>query len=155
MTIAEHTTFQVGDYTYRAGRLSTFDQLELATTGRQIFFNLALLEQEARKSNMVSGTAEFVQAMCGLFGTLPKPERDILVQLALKVVSRGRGKNNAYWDPAYLGEQFMFSDLDMPELLEIIYRVIQHNGLIRFFSVNPGASAQKSGPSSLPGSAVA
>jgi hypothetical protein len=148
MSIADVTTFTVGEHTYRTGRLSTFDQLELATTLRQVFFNLALLEKEAKDKKLPTSIHTFVQAMCGLFGLFTKEDRDAALRVALSAVARGRGKNNANWDPAYLGGEFMFNDLDMPELLEIVYRVFQHNGLIRFFSVSPDGSAPKGGTSS-------
>ena len=145
MSIADFSTFTIGEHTYRTGRLSTFDQLELATTLRQVFFNLALLEKEAKAQKLPTSTHTFVQAMCGLFGTLSRDERDTALRLSLSVAARGRGKNNTNWDPAYLGDQFMFNDLDLPEMLEIVYRVFQHNGLISFFSVSPDVSAPAGG----------
>lgn len=138
-------TFSVGAHNYRAGRLPTFDQLELATTLRQVFLMLALLEKEAKDKKLPTSTHTYVQAMCGLFGTISREDRDISLRVALSVVARARGKNDTEWDPAFQGDQFMLNDLDMPELLEVVYKVCQHNGLIRFFSVSLDDSAPKTG----------
>lgn len=143
MAIGLHV-FKIGEHTYRAGRLSTFDQLEIATTCRQAFFNLALLEKQSKDDNRPIDDFGHAQALCGFMGMLPREVRDPAVRLCLTVVARARGKNNANWDPALQGEQFMFNDLDVPDLLQIVYEVVKHNGLIRFFSVSP-AEGEKDG----------
>ena len=129
-------TFQAGGHSYRAGRLSTFDQLELATTLRQVFFNMALLEKAAEADGKPMDEASHAQAVCGFLGTVSAEERRTAVDTCLGAVSRRRD-NTDLWDPVTQGGQLMFQDLDLPELMVIVYRVAHHNGLFRFFSVSP------------------
>lgn len=130
-------TFRYGDNTYRAGRLSTFDQLELATTCREAFFSLSIMAKQIEEKGLKLSESEFSKALCGFLGNLPRDTRDDAVKMCLTVVYRGRGKNNTHWDPLYSSGQLMFTDLDLEELLKITYEVVKHNGLIRFFSVSP------------------
>lgn len=164
--IADFDTFELGGHTYRVGRLDTFAQMDLATSMRQVFFQLALLESEAADEVKAARAAkqppprpltdaDYARAFCGLLGTMPREEQRTAISTCLGVVARGRGKNNAHWDQAVMGGQFMMNDLDLPELMALAYRVVYHNGLIRFFFAGPATPEVRTGAPVSSGSEAA
>ena len=134
--------FKVGDHTYRAGRLSTFDQMNLAADFRDCLSGLAYLKK-GRPAKVTdeqyAKTVEFI--VTGGMSGLAAERRQRVINLCLsKVKRRAAGKGIGWSDVVSAEGDLMFQDVGLGPLIAIMYRVFEHNGLLDFFLEGPSAS---------------
>ena len=146
--------FRVGQHAYRATPMSAFQQFEIARMLRNVLTGLALIEEEIKNENErlaqegkphkpAPGPHAFVQLMCSMAGGLTKAESAESTSLCLSGVQRQVGAGQGVgWSPLQVAPgQLAHDDVDMSQMLEIVWHVLKNNGLIAFFSVSPSSSA--------------
>lgn len=145
--MSKEREFKVDDQTYRASRISVFDQLNVASQWREALMGLAMAKKN-RPPEM--GDAAFRETVAiVLTGALARVEtsrREEVTQLLVSAVKRkGKGgKTGVGWfSVAAPGGAAAFDDVQLPQLVSILYEVLDHNGLLDFFSVGPSASEEK------------
>jgi hypothetical protein len=154
MSIAQEFEFRVGQHVYRATPMSAFQQFEIARMLRNVLTGLALIEEEivsenkrlaeeGKPSKPAPGPRAFVQLMCSMAGGLTKSESAESTSLCLASVQRQVGAGQGVgWSPIQIAPgQLAYEDVDMSQMLEIVWHVLRSNGLIAFFSVSPSSSA--------------
>jgi hypothetical protein len=127
--------FELDGHAYRAGRLSTFDQLRIAGMWRDALLGLAFAKKERPKEVTDAGFREAINLiMVGGLGKLTRQSQDEITHLALSTVTRQQA-GNVGWAPVVApGGAMMFQDIGLPQLVVIMYRVFDHNGILDFFS---------------------
>lgn len=153
MTAPAEVQVEIGGQSYRVGRLSTFDQFNLASDFRDALSGLAFLRRDRPKDVDDAAYAKTVEYIVTGGAAFLNPERrQRVVDLCLKVVKR---KSGVGWTPVTNDAGGMqFKDLDLAAMVALLYRVVEHNGLLDFFSEGPpssgGPRADESGPGSQP-----
>lgn len=136
--------FKINDRVYRASRLSTIQQFDVASKIGAIL-SLMAENREAAKQN-------FTRAFCLLSGNMRKEDVDFAVHACLSYVQRRQGDTFAPILAAGGGPTtFMFADIDLREMLLIVSNVLEHNGLVDFFVESPSGSQEKAGGDASPG----
>jgi len=147
--------FSVDGQTYRAGRISTFDQLNVASQWREALMGLAMAKKNRPAGMADEAYRETVAiVLTGALARVETRQREEVTQLLASVVRRkGQGgKTGAGWFQVVApGGAMAFDDLRFPQLVSILYEVLDHNGLLDFFSVGPSASEE--GPETETGDA--
>lgn len=137
--IDSNTRFQVSGHNYRCGRLNAFDQNHVARKLNSILLWVAEMKKDAVKTVLPSG---YAQAMCAISGSIPREDVDLAYGLCLSVVAR-ETEGGASWAPVQTNGRLMMDDINLPEMLEIIWQVLEHNRLVDFFgapsSTSPGS----------------
>lgn len=132
--------FSIGGHEYRADRMTVFTQMHLASEFRDGLMGLALLKKN-RPSKM--SDKDFQEVICFTItggGKFVSPEvLDRVMLRSLAVVFRK--EINDMWAPVCPNGQMMFSDIELPDMVVMMYEVFDHNGLLDFFSVSPSTSA--------------
>lgn len=147
MSRLEHE-FTLDGHTYRAGRISTMDQLKVASQWRDVMLGLAL----AKKDRPPAVTdEEFRGAMnvvvSGGLGRYADQCREEVTRILLSVVSRQqKGPDNGIgWAPISAPDgSMMFEDIGLRQWIPMFYKVADHNGILDFFS--DGLSKSAGGP---------
>lgn len=138
--IEGHSQFQVSGRNYRCGRLNAFDQNHVARKLNSILLWVAEMKKDAVKAVLPSG---YAQAMCVISGSIPREDIDLAYGLCLSVVGR-ENDGGASWAPIQSGGgQMMFQDINLPEMMEIIWHVLEHNRLVDFFAA-PSSTSPRS-----------
>jgi hypothetical protein len=130
----EPATVDIGGHKYRIGRLSTFDQLDVATDLGNVFFRMSILEQGAKKNGQSYSEEQAAQSFCAMCVDLEKSKRDAIFRKCLLVVQRAHAK---VWGNVIMNGEVMFQDIDLRELLQIVLHVVKHNGILAFFVAAP------------------
>ena len=148
MSAAERE-FRVGDHSYRAGLISTFDQLHVATEWRETLMSLSFMKRD-RPPEMTDRTYSDSVAVvvAGGLQRVDPASRERITLLLMSAVKR-KGDGATGWFPLVVGGQQAFQDVRLPQLIPILYNVIDHNGLLDFFSVGPSDS--RDGPEASSG----
>ncbi len=142
--------FKVDGHTYRARRISAFDQMHVASEWRDVLMGLSL----AKKNRDAKVTDEqFREAtniiVTGGLGRVAAQSREGITRLALGVVKRQ--ERGGWADVATADGTVMFDDIRLPQIVSILYAVLDHNGLVDFFFAGPSASpGPKTGGSGRP-----
>jgi hypothetical protein len=137
MTTDQERVFKLGAHEYRAGRLDAFQQLHVASEWRDVALGLAF----AKKNRLPEVTDEqFRQAVLvvvtGGLGRVTAQSRDEVTHLLLSVVTRQqKGATGVGWARVTnAAGGMMFSDVELSQLVPILYEVLDHNGIVDFFS---------------------
>ena len=127
----------MGDHSYRAGLISTFDQLHVATEWRETLMSLSFMKRD-RPPEMTDRTYSDSVAVvvAGGLQRVDPASRERITLLLMSAVRR-KGDGATGWFPLVVGGQQAFQDVRLPQLIPILYNVIDHNGLLDFFSVGP------------------
>lgn len=131
----------LGAHSYHVSRMSVFDQMSVAADYRDILIGLALMKNDRPKD---MSDAEFLKAahfiMASRAGMTPEL-RTSVVSLCLRHVSR---KSATGWSPVMATSGVLqFNDIELPDLMTLLYAVFEHNKLLDFFSVSPSSSGEK------------
>jgi hypothetical protein len=145
--------FKVGEHTYRATRMNAFEQFEVARLLRNVLTGLALIEEEVEKAAKKTKKPQpkpsphnFVQLMCNMAGGLTETESNNSIALCLSKVQRSvqSREGGVGWSSIQVADNnqrsMMFADIEMSQMLEIVWHVVKNNGLIDFFAVSPSNS---------------
>jgi hypothetical protein len=133
-------SFIVDGNEYRSAPMNAFEQFDVARMLRNVLAGLAMVEEELNKGDDTKqpSTHAFVQLMCTMAGGLTKKESDDSIGMCLSKVERRQGQS---WSLIRTGTGvMMFADIQMSQMLEIVWHVLKLNGLIAFFSVSPSSS---------------
>ena len=155
MVAVTELEFKVDGHTYRAGRISTFDQMHVAAQWRETLMALAF----AKKNRTEKVTDEIYREtvtviMAGGLGHITAQSREEITRLALSVVTRQQKGTGVGWAQITTSDgTIVFDDIRLPQLISILYNVFDHNGLVDFFSVGLSSlggpkEEEKSGPPS-------
>lgn len=128
-------SFKVGAHTYRAGRLPVLDQNHVARRYGSVLIFLGTLQRDQPRE-----PSEYARAMVATSGNLSNEDVDFAIGACLSVVQRQQA-GGAAWAPVRAPSgQLMFDDIELVELMEIIWHVLRENKLIDFFFVAPSGS---------------
>ena len=124
--------FDIGGVSYRADRLDAFKQLHLTRKLAPMVPKLVPILDRLQKAfkagkGVADDLSEFAEAagpFADAFAALPDENVDYIVKTCLSVVRRQQG---ATWSPIMLGDALMFSDLDIGQMIPIVFRVIREN----------------------------
>ena len=149
--------FDLDGHKYRAGRLSVFDQLHVASQWRDTLLGLALAKKERPADITDAGFREAMGiVLTGGLGRVTPQSREDISKMLLSVVTRQhKGAEGVGWAPVAASDGgMMFQDIQLLQLPLMFYTVLDHNGILDFFSGAPstqgGARETKAtGPRSL------
>lgn len=125
--------FSVGSATYRATKMDVFMQYDVARKWAPILIWVASSKDKTFKP------ADFARAFCAVSSPIPKEDSDYVLGLCLDTVKRG-GAGSADFAPIRVSNKLMFDDIELPQMLEIVYHVLKLNKLIDFFVEAPATS---------------
>jgi hypothetical protein len=126
MTEEVHT-FRLNDIDYRVDRLSVFKQLKIVSKLTPI---LAFLTQQKDKEVVKDKFPEFFAAFSS---NIKEDDVDEIIHLCLPSIKR-RFSNK--WMPLIHNNELAFSDINLKDMLKMIYEVLEANQLLDFFSGN-------------------
>lgn len=136
--IGLETELPIGSNLYRVGRMSVFDQMNVAADFRSILIGLALMKRDRPKE---MSDEEFITGMQFIImspGGIGPEIRNRVANMCLRHVTR---RATAAWSPVLAAEGTMqFDDIQLPDLARILYTVFDHNRLLDFFSAGPSNS---------------
>lgn len=141
--------FQIGDHSYRARKLNTFQQMHVLRRIGPLIGPVFGSEG--------GGEAQRVAAFLGALGKMTDDDCDFVIKTCAGVVQRLQGGNgSAVWADIFnpRGNIFMFEDIDnLNAMLNIAGFVLQDN-LAGFLSIRPpGSETDQTSPQLSPGSA--
>jgi hypothetical protein len=147
--------FTVNSHKYRATRLSVFQQFNLAADFRDVLVGLAVLKKDRPKEldeKAFTKAIEFI--VTGGSKALSPEIRERTMHLCLSVIARQVASPGVGWTAIQTADGVLtHQDIQLPEMIAIMYHVIDHNGLLDFFfegpSTSDGPETEKSGPHSL------
>lgn len=133
--------FSVGQHTYRVGsRLSVFDANHVARKygGVLIFLGTMVTDDQNKPT-----PEQYARAMVATSSPLDAKDIDFAVRSCVATVQR---KQATAWAPVMSADgQLMFQDIELLELMVIVWNVLDENGLLRFFLDAPSASSPAQG----------
>jgi hypothetical protein len=137
MSVAASETFTVDGHEYQSTRMSAFDQHAVASK----LGGILLLMFDNMKKDKSMGADQFSRAFAVLSGDMRKSEMDLVFDLCLSGVTRsvegGQGWAKVMTDqPGVMA----YSDIDMPQMLEIMWKVLQQHRIPDFFAAPPSSS---------------
>jgi len=118
-------TFKLNDIDYKVDKISVFKQLTITTKLTPI---LALLAQQTDKEISKN---KFPQFFAAFSSNMKEEDVNEVLKLCLPAVKR---RFSSKWMPIYVNNELAFSDLDLKNMLQIIYEVLEANQLLDFFS---------------------
>lgn len=139
--------FSVGGHKYSCGRLNAFDQYDVARRFSPVLVWLGALKKEQE----VRDPKAFAQAICAMSASLPRADTDAVLNLCLSVVAREQATGFAPMRAE--SGALMFQDIELAELLEIVWHVLEANRIVDFFAASPSPSIATEGGQPSSGSA--
>jgi hypothetical protein len=130
----------ISGQTYRIGRMSVFDQMNVASEFRDIISGLAILRSKRPKKMADEDFDNAMRFILASPGGVSTDTRDRVSNTCLRSVTR-RGVGGA-WSPILTSDNVLqFSDIGLPEMCKLLYESFEHNKLLDFFSTGPSGSA--------------
>ncbi|MFT4466102.1 MAG: phage tail assembly chaperone [Sodalis sp. (in: enterobacteria)] len=105
--------------TYRAGKLSVFDQLKVARKLLPVLSGMVGELQKLRGGEVAMET--LLPALATAIGDIQDSDCDAIIHACLSVVSRQNGKA---WMAVFRQGDLMFDDIDLGTLLQLVAQVI-------------------------------
>lgn len=128
-------SFKVGEAEYQAAPLNAFDQLHVARKLGSVLIFLGSMKDNPDKTPV-----NYARAMVAAAAPLGNDEVDWALGACLSIVTR---KQPGGWAPIRApGGKLMFEDIDLLAMMEIVWNVLDQNGLISFFYVAPSSSSE-------------
>ena len=129
--------FTIDGHKYQSVKLGAFDQFTVANTLGGV---LALMfdpgnRKDKRKPPEELDSGDFARAFTLLSAGLPKDQMDLVFQICLSKVSRNVGGDQGW--AAVMTEQagvLAFQDIQLSQLLEIIWQVLKQHRIPDFFA---------------------
>ena len=125
--LSDSYTFELNGNTYQVKRLSVFQQLKVVSKLSPIFVMLA---QQKDKDLTKIKFAEFFAAFSN---NMQEEQTNEVLKLCLSTVYRRISKT---WHPIYKGNDLVYQDINLKDLLNIVYETLEANKLFDFFSEN-------------------
>ncbi len=135
--------FKVGAHTYRAAKLTVFQELHVSRKVGSVLIYLGSMQKdaqiEASKERKESdppppappGPAEYARMIVSISSPISQENMDFAMATCLGAVSR---KQAAIWSPIMAPTGgMMFQDISLLEMMEIFYHVLRGAGLVDFF----------------------
>lgn len=131
MPVVGNETFEVAGETYQSQRMSAFDQHAVSSK----LGGVLLLMFDNMKKKRTMSDLDFARAFTVLSGDLRKDSMDEVFYLCLRGVTR-KVEGDQGWASVLTEAQgiMAFSDIDMPEMLSIIWHVLKQHRIPDFFS---------------------
>jgi hypothetical protein len=127
--------FKVGAAEYQARALSAFDQLHVARKLGSVLIFLGSMKDNPDKT-----PNNYARAMVAAAAPLGNEEVDWAIAACLSSVQR---KQQGGWaEVRAQSGKLMFDDVDLLAMMEIVWNVLDQNGLIDFFYVAPSSSSE-------------
>lgn len=150
MSIVPELEFTVGGHTYRATRISVFEQMNLAAEFRDVIVGLAMLKRDRPKEMNDASYTQAVEFIMTARGGISPAVREGVMHRCFAAVTR---KSGVGWQGIQTPDgTLVFDDIRLPESVAIMYAVFDHNKLLDFFSVGPlasdGPEKEEAGPHS-------
>lgn len=135
MTDLLETEVTIGSHKYRAGRMSVFEQLDVAADYRDILLGLALIKTNRPKEMTDKEYHNAVQYIMASRGNMNPEIRHRVMNTCLSKVVRNSGVG---WTPILsANDTLQFDDIELPAFVTLAYAVLEHNKLIDFFAASP------------------
>jgi hypothetical protein len=134
-------------HAYRIGRLSTFAQLDVASRWNGVCMVMAYARDNCPPGTTESTLRKGINiATAGALGQVDAAAREDISRLLLSVVQR-EDESTKRWSPitAASGQLMFEADTQLAQLPWLFYNVIEHNGILDFFSVSPSTSGATKG----------
>jgi len=137
--------FEINGESYRAAKLSVFDQLKvsrkLLPVLAGLFSDFEKLKEAAGKASLLLDSIETVlPKIAQVAADMSDEDVNAVLHPCLAVVSRQTGKN---WAPVFRSGELMFDDIDLMSMLQIAGRVVG-DSLGNFLPVRPVKPAETS-----------
>ena len=116
----------VGRHKYRIEPLSVFDQFDIA---RRVAPVLSLMTTQKDREKLKEG---FARAFVTLSSGLSREDGQTILAICLGKVSR---RDTVGFAPVQSAGQIMYSDIDMQQMLELVWHVLAQSKVIDFFDV--------------------
>lgn len=118
--------FVIDGIHYRAGRLSAMDAFHVARR-----FSLAIFMLTQNQSRTPE---EYARSIVLTSAQVPQADADFVMAKCLSTVNRQQ--TGGAWAPLTTPNgDLMFADIPLMTLMQILYHVLESNGLVSFFSV--------------------
>jgi len=125
MALAERE-FKIGPHTYRVSKHNVFGQFDLARKLGPVIGLMTLQEDKAEQRK------HFPQGFSILMGQFPKGDVDFVLDSCLSNVVRKQGEGG--WVPVRVGGELAFVDINMQDMLIMVWEALEVNNLFGFFT---------------------
>jgi hypothetical protein len=143
--MSQERQFEVDGRTYRAGRISTFDQMHVASEWREVLMGLSLVKKNRPPdlSDELYRDGINVVFTGGLARVDPASRENIakLLLSRVKVQGRGGAEGIGWFSVLAADGSFAYDDIRLSQEVMILCNVVDHNGLLDFFPVGPSTSS--------------
>jgi hypothetical protein len=119
-------TFELDGKTYQVRKLNVFDQLTLVS---KLSLVLATIGEQQDKSLILQNFAKFFAAFAA---NMTKEDLDEIFRLSLTSIYR---HVKGVWQPIYKNGQMLFQDIDLRDMLTLVWKVVEVNKLADFFTI--------------------
>lgn len=137
--------FQISGETYRAGRLSAFDQFEVAARMAPALLQLGRMRADGKTPDgRPLGPVEYARALCLMSGNLAREQMDAILAMALARVHKRQGPVDRYtWAPVAAGNgQPMFPEFgELMACMIALWHVLEVSRIPDFFFDPPSGKA--------------
>jgi hypothetical protein len=138
----------VGSHRYRITRLSVFEQMNVAADCRDVLTALAIMKRDRPKGLTQADYDQAVQFILTSRGGMTPEVRSRVMNTCLRQITRTSG---AGWQPILAADDVVqFTDIELPELVQLLYQTFDHNKFLDFFSASPSNLGQTTGENGPP-----
>jgi len=133
MTTTDVQTFELQGKTYQIRKINVFDQLTLVS---KLSMVLATVGEQKDKELITQNFAKFFAAFAA---NMSKDDLREIFQLSLTSIFR---HVKTSWQPVYKNGQMLFQDIDLTDMLTLVWRVIEVNKLADFFTIQDSSQIE-------------
>lgn len=126
MSTPEAQAFELNGKTYQVRKINVFDQLALVS---KLSVVLATIGEQRDKELIIQNFAKFFAAYAA---TMTREDLSEIFRLALTPVYRRAVTN---WQPIFKNGQILFQDIDLKEMLSLVWKTVEVNKLDDFFTI--------------------
>lgn len=150
----EANMFEIDGQTYRTCTISARAQFHIVRRLSPVLGKVAPMVQDITAMDSAGGDPveigmKALPAMADAIANLSDADADYILLGLLRAVSK-KQPNGIGWSPIVVGDNIMFDDMTMPQMLQIAWQTFNHN-MSGFFSALPsdlkGAALNASNPS--------
>lgn len=128
--------FSIGAHHYRVGRLDARKQFDIA---RRLGYVLTMLGAE-KNAEFKPTPENFARIILVTAGQVPQADMDTALSICLGVIKRKIPGEQGWAAIATSTGAMMFEDIDMPAMLEMVWRVVSAHRMVDFLSVSGHSS---------------
>lgn len=152
---------KIGDHSYQVGRLGAIPQFHvmrrLSGVATALGEVIGVIMRSGGVKALLEGKGpdplESLQPMLRAIGSMSDADSEFVIYTCLSVVSR-QVPGGTGWAPITTNGQLMYHDIELPQMMQLVWRVLEAN-LTSFFSALPSGlpgpgeeGATASGPAS-------